>query len=125
MLGAQKEGPSSKMATCSKKDTGETHRNRFKTMAFRVQDQTALWIILPPNLSSPTPLPLRLHEFQSFHLSGKVRWGWGRMSPHPPSILGAQHPFLAGSSSRWKFPRVPFCCSGRIKRDLYHHSHAQ
>lgn len=73
MLSAQKDGPLPKMAACSKKDVGKTHKNRFKTgMAFRVQDQTILWIILPPHLTSTSPLPPWLHELQRFHVSGKV-----------------------------------------------------
>lgn len=58
MLSAQKDGPLPKMAACSKKAAGKTHKNRFKTgMVFRVQDQTVLWIILPPT-SPPTLLCL-------------------------------------------------------------------
>lgn len=72
MLGTQKDGPSPQKAACSKKDAGETHRNRLKSgMASRVQDQTMPWIVLLPHSDS------HLHECQSFHLSGQVEGGRG------------------------------------------------
>lgn len=62
------------MTACSKKDAGKTHKNRFKTgMVFRVQDQTILWIILPP--TSPPPLFCLPGFMNSRVFMYLARWG--------------------------------------------------
>lgn len=86
-------------ADCSKRDTGETQRNRFKTGTdFRVQDQTTLWIFPPPDLTANPPLLPHLHELQSSHLSGKVgvRVGSDDTTPIIPSRSSTTLP-------GWKF----------------------
>lgn len=151
MRSAHRNGPSPQKAACSKEDRGETHRNRFKTgLFFRVQDQTTLWIILLPSLTATPPLPPAF--MNSRVLMYLARWGgmWkGGTTPviHPGSSVplsgwkfifvsllsfshcGQRHvsfEFIQVEVSR-SLIRLPsvFLCSGRKKRQIYHHVQAQ
>lgn len=120
MLSAHKDGPSPTMAACSKENGGETRGSRFKTgTAFRVQNPTTLWIILPPHFTPTPPLPPCLRELRVFSVWQGEMWEWRRVVPHPrswetgiPSWLEV-HLCISPKSlslwtvvSRWKFPEV-------------------